>query len=81
MTLVQQRPTRCGMKNTLECQSTPFRCYNITFERCNKLSNKHYMVEFRLSDLNRAEGWLDNRKCWIIMKTNEKDEGKYQLDL
>jgi hypothetical protein len=35
----------------------------------------------QLSDLNWTEGQLDNKKCWIIRKTNEKDEGKYQLNL
>jgi hypothetical protein len=35
-------------------------------------------VGSRLSDLNETEGRSDNRKCRIIQKTNEKDEGKYQ---
>jgi hypothetical protein len=30
--------------------------------------------------LNGAKGRSDNRKCRIILKTNEKDEGKYQLN-
>jgi hypothetical protein len=38
-------------------------------------------VASRLSDLNGTEGWSDNQKCRIIQKTNEKDEGKYQLSL
>jgi hypothetical protein len=35
-----------------------------------------YTVESRLSDLNGTKGQLDNRKCRIIRKTNEKDKGK-----
>jgi hypothetical protein len=38
-------------------------------------------VESQLSDLNGTEGWLDNQKCLIIQKTNEKYEDKYQLNL
>jgi hypothetical protein len=45
------------------------------------MEEKKNTAESQLSDLNRTEGWSDNRKCWIIRKTNEKDEGKYQLNL
>jgi hypothetical protein len=31
--------------------------------------------------LDGTEGRSDNRKCRIILKTREKDEGKYQLNL
>jgi hypothetical protein len=44
--------------------------------------NSHYNTsEFQLSDPNRTKGWSDNQKCQIIWKTNEKDDGKYQLSL
>jgi hypothetical protein len=36
-----------------------------------------YTVESWLSD--GTEGRSDNKKWWIIRKTNEKDKGKYQL--
>jgi hypothetical protein len=49
----------------------------IVLESLYKIST----VESRLSDLNGSEGQSDNRKCRIIRKTNEKDEGKYQLNL
>jgi hypothetical protein len=42
-------------------------------------SSLTFTVETRLSDLNGTKGRLDNQKCQIIRKTNEKDEGKYQL--
>jgi hypothetical protein len=38
-------------------------------------------VDFRLSDINGTEGQSDKQKRRIIQKTNEKDEGKYQLKL
>jgi hypothetical protein len=38
-------------------------------------------VESRLSGLNGTEGRSDNRKCLMMRKTNEKDEGKYPLYL
>jgi hypothetical protein len=38
-------------------------------------------VESLLSDLSGTKGRSDNRKCRIIRKTNEKEEGKYQLNL
>jgi hypothetical protein len=41
----------------------------------------HCTVESRLSDLSGTEGRSDNQKGRIIRKTNEKDEGKYQLNL
>jgi hypothetical protein len=40
-----------------------------------------YTVASGLSDINGTEGRSDNRKCRIIRKTSEKDEGKYQLNL
>jgi hypothetical protein len=47
----------------------------------NGYVSKQNTVKSRLSDLNGTEGRSDNRKCRIIRKTNEKDEGKYQLTL
>jgi hypothetical protein len=34
-----------------------------------------------VESLNGTEGRSDNRKCRVIRKTNEKEEGKYQLSL
>jgi hypothetical protein len=45
------------------------------------LKLKAYAAESRLSDLNGTEGRSGDLKYRIIRKTNEKDEGKYQLNL
>jgi len=40
-----------------------------------------YRVQPYLSDTNRTEGQLYNRKRHTIWKNNEKDEGKYQFNV
>jgi len=40
-----------------------------------------YRVQPYLSDPNRTEGQLYNRKHHTIWKNNEKDEGKYQFNV
>jgi hypothetical protein len=50
-------------------------------ENAGLMPNDESTVESPLSDLNGTEGQSDNRKCQIIRKTNEKDDGKYQLNL
>jgi hypothetical protein len=46
-----------------------------------KIPHLQTTVESRLSDLTGNEGQSDNQKCWIMQKSNEKDEGTYQLSL
>jgi hypothetical protein len=60
----------------------------ITFELLNHLAISvllgyinHHRVTSQIFDLNWTEEWLDNRKRWMIQKSDEPDEGKYRPSL